>query len=526
MIPQIVQGSLVQSPSSGVKIDSGAFREAALAPGRVGAAIGQDVGGLFEDVSQKIQANKNAGTVFRADLAMRKAKDDFTAQLVTMPDPQTWVPAWNQQTKALRDSIMDGPGVGPDVKRHLGMMMDNWEQATTSETKIAALLKQNADTRESAIEAATYAAQQGDLEGAHNAFRVAVDAHAMAPQEAQKLSRHFPVIAAKAQVNTLIATNPIGAPDIIEKQFSDKLPPQEFRIIKHVAMEAQSRAQSDNQEGISAQIDDNPLHTYDTDLLKQQRDSGQISVPGYQRIQARIKGYADASEKANKADARLASLEERNDLNIAKLEADNPPTDGTSLDSWAADLKTRGLAYTNPANRHELNVYIDSKVKGVRNSGKKEEQPVESRMYQLMDEDRMHGGTFIPAYNETTTHPIRRWMPDETKQVRYGGSLDDLRKITDEDAEKTFGKGQTARSVIYAEQANYAKKREDMRQWFAAQGAAGKKPTIEEANEYRMKLEAPDIISAVAGAAGSGKKRRLVKQGGKTYDYDTGEEVK
>ncbi len=522
-IPQIVSGSLVQTPSSGVKIDSGAFREAALAPGRVGAAIGQDVGGLFQDVSQKIQANKNAGTVFRADLAMRKAKDDFTAQLVTMPDPQTWVPAWNQQTKALRDSIMDGPGVGPDVKRHLGMMMDNWEQATTSETKIAALLKQNADTRESAIEAATYAAQQGDLEGAHNAFKVAVASHAMAPQEAQKLSKNFPVIAAKAQVNTLIATNPIGAPDIIEKQFADKLPPQDFRIIKHVAMEAQSRAQADNQESIAAEIDDNPLHTYDADLLKQQRDSGQISVAGYQRITARQKAYADASERANKAEARLASLEETNEKNIAKLEADNPPTDATALDSWAADLKAKGLSWTNKANRLELNHYVDSKVNAVRNSGQKDERPVESRMYELMDEDRMHGGTFIPPYSETTTHWFK---PDETKQVRYGGSLSDLRKITDEDAVKMFGKNATARGVIAAEQANYAKKREDMRQWFVAQGAAGKKPTIEEANEYRMKLEAPDIISAVAGAAGSGKKRRLVKQGGKTYDYDTGEEVK
>src|SRR6478736_1645706 len=177
-IPNIVQGSLVQTPSSGVKIDSGAFREAALAPGRVGAAIGQDVGGLFEDVSQKIQANKNAGTIFRADLAMRKAKDDFTAQLVTMPDPTTWVPAWNQQTKALRESIIDGPNVGPDVKRHLGRMMDNWEQATTSETKIAALLKQNANTREDAVTDATYIASHATSDE-HLATAKAIYDHAV-----------------------------------------------------------------------------------------------------------------------------------------------------------------------------------------------------------------------------------------------------------------------------------------------------------------------------------------------------------
>lgn len=521
--PQIVQGSLVSTPSSGVKTDGGAFREAALASGRVGAAIGQSVGGLFADVSQKIQANKNAGTIFRADLAMRKAKDDFTAQLVTMPDPQTWVPAWNEKTRALRDSIMDGPGVGPDVKRHLGMMMDNWEQATTSETKIAALLKQNANTRQDAIEAATYAANQGDLEGAHNALKVAVDAYAMSPEDAKKQAKNFPVIAAKAQVNTLISTNPIDAPKIIEEQFSGKLPPQDFRIIKHVAMEAQSRAQADNQEMISAEIDDNPLHTYDIDLLKQQRDSGKISVPGYQKLQARIKGYATEAEAANKNETRIRSLEERNDFNVTMMQADNPPTDATTLDSWAAGIKENGLAWTNPALRRRLNEYVDSKVKSVRQQGQKEERPVESRMYELMDEDRMHGGTFIPPYMETTTHLFK---PDETKQVRFGGDLSTLRKITDDQAKEMFGKNATARGVIAAEQANYAKKREEMRQWFAAQAAAGKKPTIEEANEYRMKLEAPDIIAAVSGAAGSGKKRRLVKQNGKTYDYDTGEEVK
>ena len=522
-IPQIVAGSLVSTPSSGVKMNSGPFREAALAPGRVGAAVEQSVGGLFEDVSQKIQANKNAGTVFKADLAMRKAKDDFTAQLVTMPDPTTWLPAWNARTTELKTSIMDGPNVGPDVKRHLGQMFDNWEQATTNETKIAALLKQNADTRASAIEAATYAAHQGDLEGANNALKVAVSSYAMTEAEAARQAKNFPVIAAKAQVSTLISTNPIAAPNIIDEQFADKLPPQDFRIIKHIAMEAQSRAQADNQEMISAEIDDNPLHTYDTDLLKQKRDSGEISVPGYQKLQARMKGYASAAETANKQETRLRSLEERNDFNVTMMQADNPPTDATTLDSWSKGIKENGLAWTNPALRRRLNEYVDSKVKSVRATGQKDERPVESRMYELMDEDRMHGGTFIPPYSEKIDHWFK---PDETKQVRFGGSLSELRKITDEDAVKMFGKGSTARGVIAAEQANYAKKREEMRQWFAAQAAAGKKPTIEEANEYRMKLEAPDIIAAVAGAAGSGKKRRLVKQGGKTYDYDTGEEVK
>ena len=67
MAVPIVSGSEVNTPASTVPLDSRAFREAALAPGRLAEAIGQNVGGFFQDVSQQIQDVRNSRQVFEAD---------------------------------------------------------------------------------------------------------------------------------------------------------------------------------------------------------------------------------------------------------------------------------------------------------------------------------------------------------------------------------------------------------------------------------------------------------------------------
>ena len=51
MALEIVPGTEVQTQATGVKIDPRAFREAAMAPGRLVGALGQDVAGVFQQVS-------------------------------------------------------------------------------------------------------------------------------------------------------------------------------------------------------------------------------------------------------------------------------------------------------------------------------------------------------------------------------------------------------------------------------------------------------------------------------------------
>ena len=182
----IVSGTESNTPIGGTQLDAAPLRQAALQPGRLAAAIGQDVGGFFQDVSDKIQANRNFRTVANADLAMRKSKDEFTANLAKMPDETTWLPAWQEQAKAIRDQTLNDPNVGPDVKRLLGQKLDVWEAATTAQIRTQAIRKSVKDTREDAIADSTYAAHQGDIDGAKNILDAAVAHYAMSLGGRQK----------------------------------------------------------------------------------------------------------------------------------------------------------------------------------------------------------------------------------------------------------------------------------------------------------------------------------------------------
>ncbi len=519
----IVPGSEVSTPASGVQINGAAFREAALAPGRLGEAIGQDVGGLFQGLSQQIQETRNARKVFDADMAMRTTKENFLNDIAKDPklasDPNTWVPEIQSRVKQTQDSILSQPNLAPVVKRHLAQVTGVWGMSTTSEVRMQALRKEQADNYQAGIAVATKALQD-DTDGsglatATAAYKSLNELGLMGKKEMAQKIAEAPHLAAEAQANTVIATNPENAPQIIKDKLAGTLEPLKLRIITHVALQAQARAQSENQQQISSTIDDNPLHTVDMDSLKQARDTNKISPAGYERIVARVKAYATTAKvEQNKAEA--------DQLAVAKMVADSPPTDATTLDTWAKDIKDQGLAWTNPAHREALNTYVDNKVATVRKEGRKEENPVQARMYSLMDEDRLHGGAFVPMAQEVVKGGF--FAPDTAKSVRFEGGLTALRDMSADDIKEKFGSSATKSGIIAAEQLNYAKKRDAMRQWFEAQTAAGKKPTIEDADAYRQKLEYPDMLATVAATANP--KRRLVKQGGKTYDFNTGEEVK
>ena len=171
---------------------------------------------MAQGVTDQILQNRQARQVFDADLAMRKTYDNFNAQLVNMPDEGTWLPAWKEQTQALRDQVLDNPHLSPDSKRILGEKFDGWEEATTSATNIAALLKGHTESRKSALTDATYAAQTGHLDqpgGAYDIMKAAVANHAYSPQEANQITKKFPRMSAQANVDQFIVRHPTSEPD-------------------------------------------------------------------------------------------------------------------------------------------------------------------------------------------------------------------------------------------------------------------------------------------------------------------------
>ena len=365
----IVPGSEVSTPSSGAPINGQAFREAALAPGRLAAALGQDAGDLFQDVSQKLQANRNAQTIFKADLAMRKQKDAFTAGLAKMPDEGTWLPAWKEQTDALREQVLSGKNVGPDVRRVLSQKLDVWEAATSAQIRTQALRKGVHDTREDAIADSTYAAHQGHIEDAKNILNAAVAHYAMSPADARKIGVRFPSIAAQAQADTAITSNPIKAPDLIQK-FKGTIEPQVFVGIMHRAEEERNRAQASNLNDLAEQMDDSPDGTIDPKLLAQKVKAGEITQRGADGLLTRQKRKADENTK--------------DDFNLGMMGAyDHKWADDKAPEATASQMKEDG-AHLPPALRMRLYKEIDAQVNAAKKEGEKEEKPVERLTYDAM----------------------------------------------------------------------------------------------------------------------------------------------
>lgn len=405
----IVSGSEVTTQVGGTHMDSNAFRQAALAPGRIAAAVGQDVGGLFQDVSQKIQQNRNADQVFKADLAMRKTKDNFTAELAKMPDPGTWLPAWKQQVDQQRDAVMNSPHAGPEVKRQLGRMFNVWEAATTSEIRTQALRKSIADSKENAITDSTYAAHQGDIDGAQTILKAAVENHAMSQADANRLGSRFPSIAAQAQADTAISTNPIKAPELI-KRFEGTIEPRVYVAVEARARSAMHAAQAENLNDFAGQMDNSPDGTIDPKQLDAAVKDGQITAKMAEGLNARMKKEGIAHAKDDR------------DVLMSRAD-DHDWTQDKTPQETAKGLKEDG-AHLPPALRKQVFEHIDKLMKAAKKEGAKEEKPVESDIFSRGKQD-FALGVFRPATQETVEHWFK---PDETKTVtaqpRHGWEAD------------------------------------------------------------------------------------------------------
>lgn len=486
----IVSGSEVSTPVGGTRIDSGAFREAALAPGRLAQAVGQDVGGVFDEVSQKIQANRNASMVFKADLGMRKSKDEFTAQLAKMPDPGTWLPAWKQQVDQQRDAVLNNPHAGPDVKRVLNQKFDVWEAATTSEIRTQALRKGVADSREDAIADSTYAAHQGDIEGAKNILNAAVSHYALSSSDANRIGKRFPTIAAQAQADTAISTNPIKAPELI-KQFEGVMEPRMFVAVQARAREAQNQARSANLNDLAEQMDNSPDGALDPKTISAAVKDGQITQRGADGLIARMekKGIAQAKD----------------DFAVGMMTAQDHDwtEDKTPADS-AREMKD-DLAHLPPALRLRAYNHIDKLRSDAEKKGEKEEKPVQSDIFNRGKQD-FSRGLFRPAVESDITEGVEasHWWQSDTRKV-VGKEMRQKTPDTQWDIGAT--PGERAQASV-----NYAKWQDSMRGFFKQNPDA----TSEQAEQFSQQIMAPHVEAQVkASIVGQSTTVRVKSKDGK-----------
>lgn len=303
----IVPGSEVETPNASPKVDGGVFRSAILSKGRSAAEAGDAIGGFFDDVSQKFQQNRNARTLLDADLQMRQFSDTYRDSLAKNPNEDEWAANFEEQSNQLKDHLLDGPGVGPDVKRQLQANLDRWQGATQGEITTAAQLQSLNRTKQTAIADYTYAARQGDVDGAMNAIQHGQENHALFPEDADRMRREVPRIAEQAQVDTGIENNPqltyqkltattkTGNPS----NFKSLDPNSRLRLTSQ-ALQRWHAEQSASADGIRDDIDSGKIPE-EADI-KAKEDSGQISGKAASSLRRYVKQKDWAESRANAAE--------------------------------------------------------------------------------------------------------------------------------------------------------------------------------------------------------------------------------
>ena len=135
-----------------------------------------------------------------------------------------------------------------------------------------------------------------------------------------------------------------------------------------------------------------------------------------------------------------------------------------------------------------------------------------------MKADREDEGAMVPFTEKKDKGDSMEFSHRVKGGLKY---LKDPDLYTDKQLKEDFGPNATREKVLEAEKLHYAQVQQKMREWF--RDPANKNATVEQANKQRQTLERPWVMSVVNRLAT--KKPRLVKQNGKTYNFDTGEEV-
>ncbi len=489
----IISGTEVSTPNSGTKMNYSAFRDAALAPGRVGEAIGQNVGGVLEDISQKIQSARNAKTIFDTDLAQQATHDKMLQDIATDPalrdDPKTWLPAYQERINTLKDQTMAQP-MGPLVKQHVSQMFDNWALSTKTTMQYKALEREAADFKESGNTAAIKVFDSGmsdeDKQAKYSAILGAMKDHlAITNAEYKVRLAQFPVLDAKQKLNALISSPAAANGEELSKPLLAKLPADDRKDFQWSIHRAQNEQRNENFDNLLVSFIDPQTgqvspNSDATNTIMDQIKAGQIDpVRGKNFIAAQNR----ETEKEDKtfADSVAARADNAAGWTSAK------DADG-GYEEYAANLKADAANIKNPIQQQKVINDVDRQLKSLKNKAKLEMSPEASRMYEMMSEDRTHQATFAP---------LHFGGDDGAKLVHYSGTLTDIRDMNDKEIERTFGKGATKQMILAQEQGNFDKKWAKMKQWFASEAEAGRKPTIEQADAARQQIEYPSVQAGV-----------------------------
>lgn len=460
----IVPGSeQISTPVGAVPLDVGPLREAALAPGRLAQAIGADVGGLFQDVSQKIQDAHNTRMVFDAEKSMIQAKDQFLTDVQKNPalarDPAAWVPEYQKRVGDLQQGLLNQPGLAPVVKRELTNRLTVWGAASTAEIRTQALRKGAADDYQSGMELATYYLHNYDgqsnmVDQAISVYHSLNDKGLLGPNELKTRIKLAPGIASEACAAHVIDSAGAQAERVLDgMRAAGKLPMDEM---KYKGMLRSARAvvrstQGENRDQFAETVRTSMDHAV-PEAAADALSHGEISESDMHRLQELGRAYRTEDNQSQ-------DFNEKAQRDLAMHEAMDPPLSGDQkeLDAWGAAVMGRMTGVRNGAHVNEVAREVDRVKKSVVQKGRVDENPIVSERRTEDNEDRRHHGTFIPFGRAT---PADRYTAGERVRPQ---SLEELDRLTPEQIHALYGPNITKQMLRDREELNFARY-ETMRQ--------------------------------------------------------------
>jgi len=305
----IVQGSEVQTQVGGAKINPSAFREAALAPGKLLAGAGQAASEVFQGLSEQITNLRRSKNIYNLDTTLQKASEDIKGELSQTADTDQWGGIFNDKAKKIKDEFFNKPEVrsaDPVTLRLLNQSYDRWYQVNNSKTNTDRLLTLQAQTIQSGNESIGEYIKKGKP-GLNSALNVLdsmkqyISPKVYAYQkdkiyngvdnaEAQALINFQPKEAKKQIVDDTIQQGKGPDAKFTNPNFTH-LDPNQLRALKTEANRSYNNYQTKNLDDLVTKMETKGM-SYDDDYLKNLLKTNEISEQGYKTINRIMAGQS------------------------------------------------------------------------------------------------------------------------------------------------------------------------------------------------------------------------------------------
>lgn len=538
----------VSTPSTGVKLDFGTLNEPNQARAGYAAEIGQ-AGQQLNEFGQKLQATVNYGIAADADRQMRQATADFQASRAGRNDPDNWDSEWKDMASKTWSNINDSHPIGPQLKRQLTQNYIDWQQSNAVEVNMMANKKRIGLAVDHTTMAVDEAAKDGHQDAIMAAYEPLVKLGAITPDHAKLLVHEGLAKADRYAADRYIAANPVAGEEHLMETDKDgkyvNFPHMDDNTRVTVAFQAHRFAQMKMAETATN------FFTQRQEFLNQ--DPGE-EIPDVNPADVR-KAVADGYMTPAAAKSYLKPPKPTFDPKAAsdlKREIMNTDfsTDQGNLENFSFMAKIAGVAAGNKEAMAELQqtLKLKSDPKSELNSAPSKRFFAEATkagpsMFLSPELTKAPGESYFSAISAanaklaTASANTAKYTADDQSDAAVAAreeakfakaAADAAKRTTPKHSVKEIEALGTPEEKQAAESA-YSDYLDQMTSFIKQKAQAGKPATALEINDYAAELRKPYVMAAAAHAVAApvaSKPRRLVRQGGKVYDFDSGEEVK